>query len=257
MMKKLVWLIMVLVLISGLRITFGDGSCQRPWPWQKQHCREIEQEILAETVRIAFHGWLDIENGYDVERIWGTISHATVVDGRYLLTHNHFGIPLSQVQTYNRHVNGGFQGVSVYKLDGTAILDHASLDSFVVISEKGETVMLDFGLESGVGVFEQAGVGSAEVVNSDMVKLSRGKEVAQIDWDGEGHTTVIWAEIVTVYPGNGTPKAQIDHLIELGASGGGVFLNGKHIGNNYGRVVQTNPENGVINLQQSLIALNS
>jgi hypothetical protein len=256
-MKKLLWLIMVLVLLSGSGFIYISGSCQRPLPWQKEHCQEMEQAILDATVRIVFHGSIEIENGYEVQQIPGTISHATVVDGRYLLTHNHFGIPLSQVQLYNRHSNGGFQGVSVYRLDGTAVLDHAPLDIFVVTAEKGETVLLDFGTVADEGLFKRADVSSAQVVPSDAVRLVPGTEVAQVDWDRQSHTEVTWTQIQTVYQDDGLPLMQVDHLIESGASGGGVFLNGKHIGNNWGHIIFDNPNRNPVRQRLSLVALNT
>lgn len=255
-MKKLVWLIMVLVLVSGLGFTFVDGSCQRPLPWQAAHCREMEQAILDSTVQIVFHGWLEVENGYEVEKIWGTSSHATVIEGRYLLTHNHFGLPLSQVQIYNRYANGGFRGISIYRMDGTAVLDHAPLDDFVVISEQGETVLLDFGMEAGQGLFTQAGLGSAPMVQSDYSHLGAGTEVAQIDIDNDGNTQVVWATIKAVYQNDGIPIVLLDNFIEKGASGGGIFLNGQHIGNNWAHIGQIELDKGTIQ-PGSLAALNT
>ncbi len=256
-MNKLLRLIILLGLILGMGFVPNGGSCKRPFPWQKQHCEEMEQAILDATVRIVFHGWLELDDGYEVERIKGTISHATVVDGRYLLTHNHFGIPLSRIQTYSRHANGGFTGVSVYRLDGTAVLDHAPLDAFVVAEESGETVMLDFGTVAGVGFFANAAVPSAEMVDSGAQQLGWGTELAQIDWNGQDQTRIIWVKVKRVSLINGVPLAQVDHVIELGASGGGVFWNGRHVGNNWGNLVETNLDTGAVSKQHSLVALNS
>ena len=248
-MKKIGLIIMILILAAAA----NNGTCQKPWPWQKEHCREMEEAILDATVRIVFHGRLEVENGYEVQRINGTISHATVVDGRYLLTHNHFGIPLSQVQQYNRYANGGFNGISVTRLDGTVLLDHAPLDSVTVETEEGETVLLDFGTVDGEGFFAHAGVPSAAVSGAGTVELVPGAEVAQIDWDLQGHTEVVWVKITAVYEENGLPLMRVEHFIELGASGGGVYLNGRHIGNNWGRIlIDHKIERG----HESLVALN-
>lgn len=255
-MKTLAWLIMVLVLISGLGFTLVDVSCQRPFPWQVGQCRAMEQAILDSTVQIVFHGWLEVENGYEVEKIWGTRSHATVIDGRYLLTHNHFGLPLSQVQIYNQYSNGSLSGISIYRTDGTAVLDHAPLDVFVVKVEEGETVLLDFGTIAGEGFFTQKGFGSALLSQYGNVQLVPGDEVAQIDWDGQGNTLVVWSRIKSVYQDNGLPKAVVDNYIESGASGGGLFLNGQHIGNNWAHLIQTDP-NTNIDYPRSVVALNT
>ncbi|MCP4417552.1 MAG: hypothetical protein GY805_13090 [Chloroflexi bacterium] len=256
-MKKLLWFIILLGFAVTTKFVFDDNTCQRPLPWQKQKCEEIEKAILNATVRITFHGWIEIDNRDDVERIYGTISHATVVDGRYLLTHNHFGIPLSQVHVYEQHANRSFTGVSVHRLDGTAVIDRAPLDAFTVIDENGETVMLDFGTVAGEGVFAHAGVASAQVSRSDKVRLHPGTEVAQIDWDRQGNTKIIWTQTQTVYEDNGLPVMRVEHFIELGASGGGVFLNGQHIGNNWGRIIETDLNTGTDRRQLSLVALNS
>lgn len=219
-------------------------------------CQEIEAAILGATVRITFHGWIEIENGYEVETIHGTISHATVVNGRYLLTHNHFGIPLSQVQIYNRYANGGFQGISIHRLNGTAVLEYAPLDVFEVIEEKGETVLLDFGTVAGVGFFTNAGLNSAEVASSDPTTLGPGLQVAQVDWDRQGNTTVEWGQIINVYSKDGLPMALVDNFIEKGSSGGGLYLNGRLIGNNWAQITGSNSSTAGSGQGRSLVALN-
>ena len=254
-MKKLLWSIVVLGLLTNF-ISVRSG-CQRPLPWNKAHCKEMEQKILDATVRIVFHGSIEIEDGYDVIQIKGTVSHATVRDGRYLLTHNHFGIPLSRLQIYNRYANRSFTGVSVYRLDGTAVLDHAPLDVFTVVREKGETVLLDFGTIAEEGYFEHVGVASAEVAQVDTARLTPDTEVALIDWDEQSRTRVVWARIQTVYQERGLSLMQIDHFIGMGASGGGVFLHNQHIGNNWARIIETDQNTGSVSQQFSIVALNS
>ena len=254
-MKKLLWSIVVLGFLAAF--ISDRGGCQRPLPWNKAHCEEMEQEILDTTVRIAFHGVIEIEDSRDMIQIKGTISHATVKDGRYLLTHNHFGIPLSQLQIFNRYANRSFSGVSVYRLDGTAVLDHAPLDTFTVVSEKGETVLLDFGTIAGEGYFAHVGIASAEVTKACTARLAPNTEVALIDWDEQRHTRVVWAQIQTVYQEKGLSLMQIDHFIETGASGGGVFLHNQHIGNNWARIIETDLNTGNVSQQLTLVALNS
>ncbi len=256
MMKKAMWFLTVIGLVGMMGLKLKNESCKRPLPWNKRHCLAVEQAILDATVRVVLHGWVEVETGYDVERICGGISHATVVDGRYLITHNHFGIPLSQVITYNQHANVEFTGVSVYRLDGIIILDHAPLDSFAIIAEKGETVVLDFGTAAGEGFFTQASVGSAQSSSTRAAQLALGTEVAQVDWDRQGHTQVVWVKVKRAYQENGISLIQVDHFIHLGASGGGVFLDGQHIGNNWGNFVETNHNTGVVLQKLGLVALN-
>ena len=252
-MKSVKGIVIGISIVLLVNLGLKGESCQRPLPWHKQYCLEMEQTILESTVRIALHGWVEVENGYEVERIKGTISHATVIDGRYLITHNHFGIPLSQVLLYNQYALGEFTGVSVFRLDGTSILDRAPIESFVVVAEQGETTVLDFGAD----FFTQLGVRSAKVMSETAVALQPGMEVAQVDWDRQGHTRVVWTEIDTVYAQNNLPIMQVQHFIELGASGGGVFVNGIHIGNNWGRIIETNQLTGQTSQNLSLVALNT
>jgi hypothetical protein len=212
----------------------------------------MEQEILDSTVRILLHGWLELEMGYEVERINGTISHGTVVGGRYLVTHNHFGLPLAQALLYNRHANGGLTGVSVKRLDGTVVLDRGPIDSFEVVLDQGETTVLDF----GQGFFDRAGVPSAKSSAESELQLELGTEVAQIDWDDEGRTKVIWTEVTKSFDIDGQTVVRVENYIRLGASGGGVFLDGTHIGNNWGRITKAAADNGTGPEQFSLVALN-
>lgn len=83
-MKRVMGLLLVMIIVLVIGLGLKDESCKRPLPWHKQHCAEMEQAILGATVRFALHGWIEVETGYDFEQIKGTISHATVVDGRYL-----------------------------------------------------------------------------------------------------------------------------------------------------------------------------
>jgi len=69
----------------------------------------------------------------------------------------------SQIKIYNRDARRSFSGVSIYRLDGSQLVDHAALDTFAVISEWGEMVMLDFGTIAGETFFTHAGVVSTEV----------------------------------------------------------------------------------------------
>ncbi len=217
----------------------------------------MEQAILDTTVRIVFHGSIEIDDGYDTIQINGTISHGTVIDGRYLLTHNHFGIPLSQIQIYNRHANKSFTGVSVYRLDGTAVIENASMDVFRVANESNESVLLDFGTVTGQGFFAQAGIKSAKIGASTNGRLRPHTEIGLIDWDGQTNSLVVWVQVKAIYQDDGQTFVQADHFIELGASGGGVFLNNQHIGNNWARMTETDLNTGKVTQKLTLIALNA
>ena len=131
------------------------------------------------------------------------------------------------------------------------------MTAFKVVSEVGETVVLDFGLIEGQGFFTQAGLVSAELATSNTLALQQGIEVAQIDWDDEWNTRVIWTTIEDIAVQNRLPVAQVDHFIKLGASGGGVFLDGVHIGNSWSRTLQTDANSGALVDEFSLVALNT
>jgi hypothetical protein len=75
-------------------------------------------------------------------------------------------------------------------------------------------------------------------------------EVTQIDWELHGDTQIIWTKIDTIYTDNNLPLMKVQHFIELGASGGGVFVNAVHIGNNWGRITEQTKQ------QLSVVALN-
>jgi hypothetical protein len=231
-------------------------SCRRPVPWQKEACRTVENAILASTVRIVLHGAIEIENGNGVDRIEGSISHATVIDGRYLKTHNHFGVPLSKLPLYCRHANGCLSGISIYRYDGSVVLNHGSLDRFVVISESDDTTLLDFGQLHGIDYFTSAGLSSATVTRQTVTYAPKGTEVALVDWDGFKHSRVVWAQVAVECKSDETLQMWVNHYIELGASGGGVFQDGQYIGNNSGRLLLTSAEAGYNALPLSLITLN-
>ncbi len=258
-MKKFLFLL----LLFGIGVTSigwskaESGSCARPWPSQVEACRQLEQEILGETVRILFHGYVEIDEGYNVRRVNGTLSHATIFAGRYLVTHNHFGIRLSQALLFDQYGSGSFSGVSIYKLDGQPLLDNAPLTSFTVVFEEGETVLLDFGPGNGSGFFAEAGLASAEIATGESMTLTPGREVAQVDWDPAGNSRVVWTKIDDLVSEKKVPLARVDHFIELGASGGGLFLDGLHIGNNWSRTTETSVRTGAQTGQFSLVALNT
>ena len=80
--------------------------------------------------------------------------------------------------------------------------------------------------------------------------------MAQVDWDGE-QIHVDWVRISKVVPTYHTPYIEVDNYIRKGSSGGGVFLNGIHIGNNWMRDTKTDQKTGEVIEWNSTIALNS
>lgn len=214
-------------------------SCANPTPDLAPACQQMAQRILASTVRVEFHGSA------------GGIGHATVIGGRYLVTHNHYPITAAAL---NSGGEGLVTAVSLYKANGDIILLKSPLSYFTVVVEESEMLVLDFNVYSGVGFFDSLGVPSAEYNHGDSSNLLAGGEVAQIDWDG---TTahVDWVQIVSVPGGDRPARLEIDNFVEQGASGGGVFYRGVHIANNWTRQIDR-LESGEIVRQYSVAALN-
>ena len=258
-MKKL--FLLPMILFTGLFILTGFGRklniCGWTYTSRPPYCRQMEDNILAATVLLELHGTIEIEDGAGYEVVNGTISYATIIEGRYLVTHNHFGVHLSQMSLFEQYGGCAFSGVSVYRVDGRPVMDNAPITAFSVLFEDGETTVLDFGLVNGQGLFAQAGLASAEIAVGDNVKLRPGMEVAQLDRDQQGQTTVVWTQVEKVELQEGQRVAKVDHYIALGASGGGLFLDGRHVGNSWARIVSTRPETGKVIDQFSWVAVNA
>lgn len=229
--------------IAGATPVIADAppapSCANPTPDMAPTCDETARRILASTVRVEFHGPA------------GGIGHATVVGGRYLITHNHYPVTAAAL---NNGGEGVVTAVSVLKANGDIILLKAPLSYFKVVREEPEMLLLDFQAYSGVGFFDSLGVPSIEWHNGNASPLASGSEVAQVNWDGST-ARVEWVRVTAVHLDSGAASIELDSFVEQGASGGGVFHNGVHIGNNWTR--QTDRlESGEIVRQYSVAALN-
>lgn len=231
-------------------------TCPDPEPRDVRRCRALEQEILSSTVRLEIDAWIGQPAGPDgsSQRAYRPLrgnGHATVKDGRYLITHNHFSVPLS---THGEPAVIAFGKVSVFTASGqrlhlegqSVILDHAG--------GRRETVVLNFGLVDGVGFFESAGLSSADFISGRPLTLEPGAEVAQINWDGAA-TYVQWTTVEAVTTQDGVPSLVLSKGLQPGASGGGVFWNGYHVANNW-TAVETYDPNRQTYGEKSTAALN-
>ena len=181
----------------------------------------------------------------------GGIGHGTIVDGRYLITHNHYPVTAAAL---NNGGEGAVTAVSVLKANGDIVLLKAPLSYFKVIRQEPEMLLLDFGAYGGVGFFDSLGVPSIEWSNGNVPLLAPGSEVAQVNWDGST-ARVEWVRVAAVHLDSGAAFIELDSFVEQGASGGGVFHNGVHVANNWTR--QTDRlESGAIVRQYSVAALN-
>jgi hypothetical protein len=228
------------------------SSCIDPTPENAPECKKIEQEIIASTVYVEMQGHA-YKGNYRWEITKGSRSHATVVGGRYLMTHNHFGYPLTETAAPD---GDGFTGITLRKINGEKLLHAAPLTSFSIVYEDPQTLVLDFGEVNGRGFFETLGLPSVLTLNWDQVPWTEGMEVAQLDWSGE-ETHVDWAKVEMYQTNNEVPVVMVDNFLMKGASGGGVYWNGYHIGNNWLRGVEKEPETSQVEHTYSIVALNS
>jgi len=229
----------------------NENNCQTPNPENVQTCADLEAQILAATVRIELHRWQEAE-GKRGKRIDGGIGHATVKDGRYLVTHNHFPMSLDSIEG----LAGEQIRITIYKADGEVIIESAQSSAFTIVFEDSETVVLDFGEYVGEGLFAMLGIPSAEFYDWQTVSLAPGMEVAQINWDNET-AHVEWVNIKSVLTSDGTPRIELDNGVIKGASGGGIFWNGVHIGNNWTSTTVQEVNEGAVLDTFSAAALNA
>ncbi len=200
-------------------------SCAEPVGTAVEICRQIEERILQSTVRIEITSWavLKGDRGFDFDV---KASHATLKDGRYLVTHNHFSSAFNAQDNIGQLE--GYQSVRLSDAQGK-MLFQGPLSDFEVVWEDEETLVIGHRNET---IFGRLGLVSAEFVDGTAVSLQPGMEVAQIDWDGS-NTWVEWTTIEAVQDENGVPVLVLDGDIMIGASGGGVFWQGAHVANNW------------------------
>ena len=227
-------------------------SCMRPTSYEmKIHCANLAaHHILAVTVRIEMHAQYNLQ-GYTYTKVHP--SHATIMAGRYLVTHNHFKFSLTETAANGEE---GYISISLRRADGTLILDQAPLDAFTIVHADAQTLVLEFLNPQGIGVFSALGLPSANFANWQVINLQPDIELAQINWNGE-RAHVDWVQIDTMQLADSVPQLQVNNFARFGCSGGGIFWNGQHIGNNWARNVEENPATDEITRRYSIIALNS
>ena len=192
-------------------------ACQAQQDRQQQ-----EKEILASTVQIiaTAHVFMD--------GMWIPIvsrSHATLKDGQYLVTHNHF--------SFMELIDQGFKvvidNVTLRTTEGKQL--HGNWNDFTVhnFEEAPGTLLLDFGSQRLGRIAGRFGIQSA---NFDNTMPVMGDEVAQINWDGQV-SYVQWGKVIGGPKRSGTWIIELNSLTRGGASGGGVFFGRNHIGNNF------------------------
>jgi hypothetical protein len=194
----------------------------------------MEQRILAATVRIKWHVEVKDNTGDGTAQTYGGVGHATIKDGRYLVTHNHFGEAMAMLHDPSK---GGSTRFSIYKANGETLFHfRAPMTAFTVTPVGEETLVFDFG-ESRL--FDLWGMASADFKAWPSLSLKPGTEVARVNWNRKT-AYVEWTTIEAVIIEDGTPRVTLANSIEVGSSGGGIFWNGYHIANNWYRSTVVN-----------------
>lgn len=208
----------------------------------------LASELLASTVRLEIMAdQSQVANAHG-----GGISHGTVKDGRFMITHNHFGFSLEDM---NGESIPGVTGYALYRADGQTLVRHTAVKPFTVAAVDAEMLVLDFGELGGRGFFEALGVPSADFAASGDWQPAVGMQLAQVDWDGS-QARLEWVTIEEVNVVDGTNVITLSDGLLPGASGGGVFANGRHVANNWSTVTVEKAGSGEVVRTYSVAALN-
>ena len=227
-------------------------SCANPTPAMVSNCQAMEAEILASTVRLLmFTPLMQVEgSGY---RIVSGMGHATIKDGRYLVTHNHYEQTLTTMLLQGDPEN--LITVNIFDTNGEMIFQLPGRALSMSIVDR-ETVVFDLGEKDGSGFFDAYGLPSARFLAQPSVSLKPGMQVAQIDWDGNA-SHVDWVSITTETTQSGIQIIQVSNCVMKGASGGGVYWQGQHIGNNWSRSPNCDQDLAAESPSHTSVALNS
>jgi hypothetical protein len=229
----------------------AERSCANPTPEMAAPCQAMEDEILASTVRLLIYTPIMHVKG-EGYRIVNSMGHATVMSGRYLVTHNHYDETILSMLLEGDPEN--LITVNIYNSNGE-IISQVPGQMLKVLLVEHETVVYDLGENDSVGYLTTLGFPSAKMMALPSVALKAGMEVAQIDWDGNS-THIDWVKIDATNTKADTPIINVSNCILKGASGGGVYWQGQHIGNNWSRTDKC--DSGVASGEEivSTVALN-
>lgn len=222
-------------------------SCLELTVTNRARCYEKAEQILKSTVHLEIQAWAVKENesGYEIASSFG---HATLKKERLLVTHNHYGV-LQPDFEINDQIH--YFVVIVSKCDESASFQ-APFTDFEIVWRNAETMILAY--KDGLMAAE-LGLSSAEFEPWSAVPLRVGIEVAQVDWDGET-TRVDWTTVKEINLRQTPPTIVLESYATTGASGGGVFWQGKHIGNNWCHIDYPTQATALTEFA-TLVALNS
>lgn len=224
-------------------------ATNQPTPPASDRHQPVEQLMLNATVRLAAETWLvnEGEYGYTILRSEG---HGTVVNGRFLITHNHHTIPLSLSETgFDPDI---YTRLFIFNPAGD-LINILPLTDFQIALREPQTLLLTY-----VGQKSDLPFGTVGLIVEQLGTaggLQPGDEVAQINWDGK-ITSVEWTQVTAVHLQHDPPCLELAHETQLGASGGAIFWEGKHIGNNWLKGIKVSGQTGQ-SCQYSKAILNS
>jgi hypothetical protein len=229
-----------------------EQSCANPAPAMAAPYQAMEEEILASTVRLLMYTPLMHVEG-EGYRIVNSMGHATVMNGRYLVTHNHYDETILSMLEQGDPEN--LITGKIFNTDGE-IISQVPGQMLTVLVIEHEIVVYDLGEKDGVGYLTTLGLQSTKMLALPSISLEAGMEVAQIDWDGNS-THVDWARIDTINTKSDTSIINVSNCILKGASGGGVYWQGQHFGNNWSQTDKC--DSGLVSGEEivSTVALNS
>ena len=227
-------------------------SCVNPAPEMVATCRTMEREILDTTVRLLMFTPLMHVEGFGV-RIINSMGHATIMQGRYLVTHNHYDETLFSMLVQGDPEN--LITIAIFNTNGEVILQVPGQTLSVLVVDH-ETVVFDLGERRWGWFLHSPRFTIGQIYGTIFYIHQAGMEVAQIDWDGSS-SHIDWVTIDAINIGSETPIINVTNCIKKGASGGGVFWQGQHIGNNWSRTDKC--DSGLVSGDEivSTVALNS
>ncbi len=219
-------MITLLRLSSTALRSLGNRRCADPSAADQPGCVALEQSILQSTVRFQVVWWIPQAggNGFDDLR---RIGHGTVLPGCRLLTHNHFDIPLPPLAP------PGVQ-TDFYFYDVADTFVGRSHQVTIVLADKETLVLALAGGDQDCPLGDLASH-PARFAQQPSVAVTGATEAAQIDWDG-ARSFVSWKPIVAVVAEDGVERVVLEGPVKLGASGGGVYVDGRYVATTWTRV---------------------
>lgn len=218
-MKKVFAILMILVFVGGFGLSqLGERQADAAVNMEAATIAAMEAQILASTVQIELFDNGRIEG--DVRQIRTSRGFGTVVQyegQRFILTHNHWSIPAAEL---NRMEIRNGAGQTLLVLEGATFYS-------LVRYQDGGTMLL----EAPVGL---VGVKAAELGNGAAVQVGSTVWLATYDMEAGQGTEIetAWVREVegTAVPGRLMLEGQETAVIS-GDSGGGVWADGKLVGN--------------------------